>query len=153
MAAKEMHPNLVKTIETPPEGFIHFTNIADVKEVAISEYTEDHDQGWSRVLIMDPINGAPDLLLSAFRMAPHQHHARHFHGNMGEIYFIHEGRARLLVGERTEWVSKGAAIYVPKGTPHCIDTGDEGATVLVIFPSGVPANIHKEFVEDTSERF
>jgi hypothetical protein len=48
-------------------------------------------------------------------------------------------------------VSKGSAVYVPRGTSHCIDTADEGATVLVIFPEGDPEKIGKDFTDETAD--
>lgn len=145
---------VVAPVAHPPQGSVHFTNIADVPEVHISTRTVAHDQGWSRSLIKSEINGSPDLLMAAFRMEPHHHHAKHAHPNMGEIYFIHEGRCRIEVGDRAEWVSAGSAVYVPRGTAHCIDTGDDAATVLVIFPEGDPKKIGKEFTTpDASARF
>lgn len=138
----------------PPEGSVHFINIADVPEVHLSTRTVAHDQGWSRSLVKKPLNGSPDLLMAAVRMEPHHHHPRHSHPNMGEIYFIHQGRCRLEVGGEARWVTAGTAIYVPRGTPHCVDTGDEGVTFLVIFPEGDPQKIGKEFFDpDAQARF
>lgn len=137
--------------ENNPNGVTYFVNMADVKEVHVSQRTVAHDEGWSRSLIKKSINGAPDIRCAALRMEPHQHHPRHKHANQNEIYFIHEGKCRLEVGDRAEWVTAGAAVYVPAGTPHCVDTGDEGVTMLIIFPEGDPNNTQKEFLAEDSE--
>lgn len=137
----------------PKHGAVHFTNLANVGEIHLSKITAPHDQGWSRQLIRKNINGSPDLLVTALRLEPHHHHARHFHDNVGEVYFVHQGRCRIEVGDRAEWVEAGGAVYVPRGIPHCIDTGDESAIVLVIFPEGDINKVGKEFVKDSEARF
>jgi quercetin dioxygenase-like cupin family protein len=135
-------------------GSIVITNAEDVEPVPVSSMTVAHDQGMARVMVSSAVNGSPDLLVSNFRMGPHQHHPRHLHPNVDEVYFILEGRCRMQVGARTEWVGPGTAIYTPRGTPHCVDTGEEGVSVLVIFPEGDFDKVGKEFVEpDSEERF
>ncbi|WP_040167345.1 cupin domain-containing protein [Microbacterium gorillae] len=128
-------------------------NIADVAEIPIGSVTVAHDQGWTKLLVREDLNGSPDLAVAMFRMGPHQHHPPHRHPNLGELYFIWEGRGRVRVGDRVEWVEAGTAIYIPKGVPHGMDTGDEGVSILIVFPEGDDANIVKEFVEDSDERF
>ncbi|MEA2330575.1 MAG: hypothetical protein QOK00_1107 [Thermoleophilaceae bacterium] len=131
-----------------PEPSVVMTNIADVTPVPVSTLTVDHDEGTARVLVSAAINGSPDLFVSNFRMGPNQHHPKHVHPNVGEVYFILDGRCQMTVGDRVEWLGAGTAIYVPKGTPHCTDTGDEGVSVLVIFPEGDFDKVGKAFVDE-----
>jgi quercetin dioxygenase-like cupin family protein len=134
--------------DTPAEPQIVMTNVHEVTPVPISTLTVDHDQGTARVVVSSEINGSPDLYVSNFRMGPNQHHPRHAHPNMGEVYFVLDGRCRMTVGDRVEWLEPGTAVYVPKGTPHCTDTGEEGVSVLVIFPEGDFSKVGKVFVEE-----
>jgi quercetin dioxygenase-like cupin family protein len=124
------------------------TQIDDVEPVPVNTMTVAHDEGTARILVSAAINGSPDLFVSNFRMGPNQHHPRHAHPNVGEVYFILDGRCRMEVGGRVEWLEAGTAVYVPKGTPHCTDTGDEGVSVLVIFPEGDFEKVGKVFVEE-----
>ena len=138
----------------PAEGSVTFASIATTEPVAIHTITVAHDQGWSKNLVSLAANGSPDLLVSNFYMEPHQHHPRHLHDNVGEVYFVLEGRCRMEVGDRVEWVEAGTAVYVPRATPHCVDTAEQGASMLVIYPQGDLDKINKEFVEpDSDERF
>lgn len=137
--------------ERPEFGSVMMVNIADVTPVPVSTLTVAHDQGSSRPLVDVNTCGSPDLLMANFRMAPHQHHPRHRHANVGEIYFVVDGRCRMEVGNTVQWVESGAAIYVPRGTTHCVDTDDVGVSLLVIYPQGDHRNVEKEFVEPDSE--
>jgi quercetin dioxygenase-like cupin family protein len=129
------------------EPSIVITQIADVPESPVNRMTVEHDQGWTRGLIQKAINGSPDLFVSVFRMEPNQVHPKHRHANVGECYFVLEGRAEMTVGDRVEWVETGTAIYVPKGVPHGTRTGEQGFTTLVIYPEGDWDKVQKEFVE------
>src|SRR5438874_557174 len=129
------------------DGEIVVTPISSVEEQPVSSMTVEHDQGWTRGLIRKDINGAPDLLVSVLRMEPHQYHPLHRHPNMGELYYILEGRCQLRVGDRSEWVEAGTAIYTPRGIPHSTRTEDDGVSILVVFPEGDWNRIGKEFVE------
>ncbi|WP_433521519.1 cupin domain-containing protein [Nocardia pseudovaccinii] len=133
------------------KGEVSFIRIEDVTPVPIGNVTVAHDQGWSRNLVSTQACGSPDLLMSNFRMDPFQHHPLHTHDNVGEIYFILEGRARLQVGDRVEWVEKHTTAYIPAGTQHGIDTGPDPVSVLIVFPEGDFGNVHKRFVEPDAE--
>jgi len=134
----------------PPQGSVQYANIETTEKVPIHKITVAHDQGWSRNLVSKAANGAPDLLVSNFSMAAHQHHPRHVHNNVGEVYYILDGRCRMEVGDQAEWIGPGTAVYVPRGTPHCVDTAEEGVSLLVIYPQGDLDKINKEFVEPDS---
>jgi quercetin dioxygenase-like cupin family protein len=126
---------------------IVITAIDTVPESPVSNMTVAHDQGWTRGLINKAINGSPDLFVSVFRMEPNQYHPKHRHPNVGECYFVLEGRAEMVVGDRVEWVEAGTAIYVPKGVPHSTRTEEDGVAVLVIYPEGDWDKVEKEFVD------
>jgi quercetin dioxygenase-like cupin family protein len=119
----------------------------DVPEAPVSNMTVAHDEGWTRVMIDKVHNNSPDLFVSVFRMAPNSLHPKHAHPNVGELYFILEGRCEMTVGDRTQWMEQGTAIYTPRDVPHETRTGDEGASILVVFPEGDWDKIGKRFVE------
>lgn len=126
---------------------IVITPVASVDEVAISSITHPRDQGWTKRLINREINGSRDLLVSVFRMGPGQYHPLHAHPNVGELYFVLEGRCELRVGDRREWVAAGTAIYTPPNTPHSARTADEGVSILIVFPKGDWSQIEKVWHE------
>jgi quercetin dioxygenase-like cupin family protein len=124
-------------VESESRGTIVFSNYKSTAEVPISSLTENPvDQGSSRRLIGQAINGSPDLLVAVLRMDPEQYHPLHSHPNMGELYFVLEGPCEIQVGDRTEICETGTAIYTPAGVPHSIRTHENGAAVMVAFPEG-----------------
>jgi quercetin dioxygenase-like cupin family protein len=132
--------------ETPAR--IVLTNVASVPEVPITTMTEHpSDEGWTRELISYKLNGSPDLLVGMFRMAPHQYHPLHAHPNVGELYFVLEGRCELRVGDRRELVEAGTAVYTPRGVAHSVRTQDVGVSILVTFPEGNWEKVEKVWIE------
>jgi quercetin dioxygenase-like cupin family protein len=129
------------------EATIVITQYETVPEAPVSKMTVAHDEGWTREMISKAMNGSPDLFVSVFRMGPDQVHPKHAHPNVGELYFILEGRCEMTVGDRTGWLEKGTAIYTPKDVPHETRTGPEGASILVVFPEGDWDKIGKRFVD------
>jgi quercetin dioxygenase-like cupin family protein len=120
---------------------------ASVPEVAVASVTMPADEGWTRRLLGREETGTPDLRLSIFRMAPGQYHPLHAHRNVGELYFVLEGRGEVRVGERYDWISAGTAVYIPQNVPHSLRTHDEGITVLVVFPHGAWEAIENIWLE------
>ncbi|MGH2869155.1 MAG: cupin domain-containing protein, partial [Solirubrobacteraceae bacterium] len=102
---------------------------------------------WARELITTQINGSPDLYVSLFRMDPEQYHPLHAHPNVGELYYVLEGRCELRIGARSEWVEAGTAAYMPRNVPHSVRTTDQGVTILVTFPEGDLQKVEKVWKE------
>lgn len=122
-------------------------NVETVADTPIASLTVEGDQGWARELITAQINGSPDLYVSVFRMDPNQYHPLHAHPNVGELYFVLEGRCELRIGDRCEWVHAGTAAYMPAGVPHSVRTRDQGVRILVTFPEGDLAKVGKVWME------
>ncbi|WP_195907868.1 cupin domain-containing protein [Microbacterium gorillae] len=134
------------TDTSSPFGEVHFTSVYTAPERALSGVTVAEDQAMSRSLIKQPICGSPDLLMAMYRMGPNEIHPAHLHDNVGEIYMIFEGSGIVTVGDETRPVSRGDAIYIPRGVSHAMRTEDSSVAVLVIFPEGDPEKIHKTFL-------
>lgn len=122
-------------------------NVEEVSPKAIASLTAEGDQGWARELISKQINGSPDLYVSVFRMDPNQYHPLHAHPNVGELYFVLEGRCELRIGDRRDWVQSGTAAYMPRGVPHSVRTADLGVSILVTFPKGDFGEVEKVWME------
>lgn len=128
-------------------GEIVIRNVRTVEDKPIASLTTEGDQGWARELITAQLNGSPDLYVSVFRMDPGQYHPLHAHPNVGELYFVLEGRCELRIGDRCEWVEAGTAAYMPKGTPHSVRTAEDGVRILVTFPKGNLDDVGKVWME------
>jgi quercetin dioxygenase-like cupin family protein len=126
---------------------IVISDVEAVQEKPITSLTTEGDQGWARELITAQINGSPDLYVSVFRMDPDQYHPLHAHPNVGELYFVLEGRCELRIGDRCESVGAGTAAYMPRGVPHSVRTTDEGVRILVTFPRGDFGDVEKVWLE------
>ncbi|MGI8559419.1 MAG: cupin domain-containing protein [Solirubrobacteraceae bacterium] len=130
-----------------PDPEIVIRNVGTVTEKPIASLTIAGDQGWARELITTQINGSPDLYVSVFRMDPGQYHPLHAHPNVGELYYVLEGRCELRIGDRSEWVEAGTAAYMPRNVPHSVRTADQGVTILVTFPEGDLNKVEKVWKE------
>jgi quercetin dioxygenase-like cupin family protein len=130
----------------PACGDIHIVRLADLVEMPISQRTGNpKDQGWSMNIINSEVNGSPDLLVGAFRCEPHEIHPPHFH-NMGELYYVLHGECELTIGDRTQMISEGTAIYTPKGVAHGVRTFESEVQIMVVFPEGDWDKIEKHWL-------
>ena len=58
---------------------------------------------------------------------------RHHHEVLEEIYYILQGSGEMTVGDETESVSSGDAIFIPKNQVHSLtNTGDEDMKLLLV---------------------
>lgn len=55
---------------------------------------------------------------------------RHLHPSQDEHFTVLSGRMEVIRGEEQFAVEKGDAFEVPRGTPHQMWSGDEGAVLL-----------------------
>lgn len=57
----------------------------------------------------------------------------HHHEVLEEIYYILSGSGLMTIGEETQSVSTGDAIYIPKQQRHSLtNTGDEAMKILLV---------------------
>jgi quercetin dioxygenase-like cupin family protein len=79
--------------------------------------------------------GARDLFMGSEALPPGTAIPVHSHDGYEEIIFIHEGNARLTLGDEEVVVEPGTTMFVPPGTWHGVAAhGDEETTMLFIFP-------------------
>lgn len=58
---------------------------------------------------------------------------RHFHEVLEEIYYILSGSGVMTVGDETQAVGSGDAIFIPKNQVHSLtNTGDEDMKLLLV---------------------
>lgn len=79
--------------------------------------------------------GAKELFMGSEALPPGSAIPVHSHDGYEEIIFIHEGNARLTLGDRTVEAEPGTTMFIPPGTWHGVEAhGDEQVTMLFIFP-------------------
>lgn len=62
----------------------------------------------------------------------------HFHTGSAEIFFVLEGVAQALAGDRVLTLEKGDFLVVPKSMPHAFATLDgSAADLLIVFAPGM----------------
>ena len=71
---------------------------------------------------------------------------RHHHTETEEVYYILNGAGRMTVGDETQDVAAGDAIFIPRGHVHSLEnTGREPMTILLVCgPAYSYEDHHKE---------
>jgi uncharacterized cupin superfamily protein len=68
----------------------------------------------------------------------------HLHPNTDEAFYIAEGEATFLLGDRELAVTRGGFVFVPRGTAHTVrNSGDDVLRGLIMISPGEAAH---EFV-------
>ena len=68
----------------------------------------------------------------------------HIHRNMEESFFVSEGSFTFTCGDERIEAAPGSFVLVPRGTPHLIEAGANGGTLLTLF---VPGGLEEMFLE------
>jgi mannose-6-phosphate isomerase-like protein (cupin superfamily) len=68
----------------------------------------------------------------------------HLHPNTDEAFYVAEGEATFLLGDREFTVSAGGFVFVPRGHPHTVWNSGDGAVRGLLVVS--PGNVQHEFV-------
>ena len=68
----------------------------------------------------------------------------HFHPNTDEAFYVAEGEATFLLGDRELTVTAGGFVFVPRGQPHTVWNSGDGAVRGLLVVS--PATAEHEFV-------
>ena len=69
------------------------------------------------------------MSMAEFRFLPGQSGPRHEHGSEVEVYYCLEGQGVVICGDKEFRLRKGAALYIPPGTPH--ETRNDGPEEFV----------------------
>ena len=73
----------------------------------------------------------------------------HLHPNTDEAFFVAEGEATFLLGDRELPLTSGGFVFVPRGVAHTVwNSGDKLARGLLIIS---PGDAEHEFVAVASE--
>jgi quercetin dioxygenase-like cupin family protein len=61
----------------------------------------------------------------------------HIHPNTDEAFYVAEGEATFLLGNRELTVTAGGFVFVPRGTPHTVwNSGDDAVRGLLVISTG-----------------
>jgi len=85
-----------------------------------------------RPLIDRTTSGITNCSLAEETLPPGCAVTPHHHREIEEIYYIVSGRGLMSVGDETQEVEAGDAVYVPRGHRHTLkNTGNQPITLLV----------------------
>jgi len=79
-----------------------------------------------------------------FRGGPGVWTILHIHQNMEESFFVTEGSFTFTCGNERIEAAPGSLVLIPRGTPHMIEAGVKGGTILTLF---VPGGLEEMFRE------
>ncbi len=87
-----------------------------------------------RQVLIGPEEG-PHFALRRFVMGPGGGMPRHTNTVEHEQYVL-RGAARVGIGDRVVEVKADDVVYIPAGTPHWYEAGDDGFEFLCVVPNG-----------------
>ncbi len=91
----------------------------------------------TRVRLGGADTGGTLALLELF-MPPGAEVPRHTHAHEDETFRVQAGVLEVTVGGRVIAAEAGTTVYTPRGLPHAVRAGPEGARVLVVTcPAGI----------------
>jgi mannose-6-phosphate isomerase-like protein (cupin superfamily) len=67
---------------------------------------------------------------------PHTGPPLHVHDDVDEIFYVLEGTYAITCGERVFDAEPGTLVFVPRGTPHRFQPGNEGGRMLLVYSPG-----------------
>lgn len=133
----------------PPAPLRKVTRLGEEPFVDVDRLTgHPHDQGRACELIGLGANGATDLSLGVYVLAPNEYHPRHYHARGTEFYYILEGSCQVTVDDEIIEATPGTAIYLPEGTVHAARTREhESVVILYGFDEGIGENVAVTWLE------
>lgn len=133
----------------PPAPLRKVTRLGEEPVVDVAGVTgHPLDQGRDCVLIGSGTNGATEMMLGVYVLAPNEYHPRHYHSRGSEFYYVMEGSCSITVDDEIFEGMPGTAIYLPEGTIHAIRTREnESVTILYGFDEGIAEDISVTWLE------
>ena len=98
-------------------------------KIRVSEHAKFRPDKMAKIALAT----TPRAQLDLYCLEPGQDQKPHAHDDQDKIYFVLEGRGRVIVGDTTESLGAGEAVVAPAGTSHGISNDGPGRlTVLVV---------------------
>ncbi|HSZ04136.1 MAG TPA: cupin domain-containing protein [Solirubrobacteraceae bacterium] len=137
----------------------HFQiHVKDVPSAAVTA-----EDGWQSVDIRWMVGnekagskaGSDEICFWRTRFQPGAAHARHYHPNAAEAFFIIRGRGAAGTGDEEHEVLPGTALYIPAGVVHWFrNAGDEELELVGCYaPGGSLEDAGYVFVGDVTSEY
>ena len=98
-------------------------------KIRVSEHAKFHPDKMAKIALATTPRAQVDL----YCLEPGQDQKPHAHDDQDKIYFVVEGRGRVVLGAATESLEAGEAIVAQAGVSHGIANDGPGRlTVLVV---------------------
>ena len=98
-------------------------------KIRVSEHAKFRPDKMAKIALAT----TPRAQLDLYCLEPGQDQKPHAHADQDKIYFVLEGRGRVVLGDAAESLEAGEAIVAPAGASHGIANDGTGRlTVLVI---------------------
>lgn len=91
-----------------------------------------HEDTRNRRLI-GPAAGSNRVELILGEMGPQGIAEAHAHKSCNQIFYLLEGRLKVISGEAEEILDPGDLGFIPEGVPHEVVCMSEGAKILVLY--------------------
>ena len=101
--------------------------------------------------IVDAEQGTHALKIGEVTIAPNTRLPRHIHTNTEEAMVVLEGTLDAVVGRERKSIGPGDTVLAPAGTTHgFVNSSDEAARILFIFPTHAPDHVQSSIDGATS---
>ena len=99
--------------------------------------------------------GSDDICFFHVKFPPGATHARHYHANSAEAFYVIRGRGAAGTGEEEHEIGPGMACYIPAGVTHWFrNIGDEEYEGVGLYaPGGSLEDTGYVFVGDVTEEY
>jgi len=112
---------------------------------------EESSSGLNVRDIVDAEQGTHALKIGEVTIAPHTRLPRHIHTNTEEAMVVLEGTLDAVVGRERKSIGPGDTVLAPAGTTHgFVNSSDEAARILFIFPTHAPDHVQSSIDGATS---
>ena len=91
-----------------------------------------HEDTRNRRLI-GPAAGSNRVELILGEMGPQGIAEAHAHKSCDQVFYLLEGRLKVISGEAEEILDPGDLGFIPEGVPHKVICMSEGAKILVLY--------------------
>lgn len=116
--------------------------VGEVRKISDAKRFVTKDGSSIRELISPRNSPLKRQSLAEATVAPSKATKRHRHRKSEETYFILRGRGKVFLQDKAVKVTKGTAIAIPAGTPHCIE--NTAKEPLVFLCQCSPAYAHSD---------
>lgn len=86
------------------------------------------------VIKVSPESGSKQLAMAVQPLAAGKRIGTHMHERDEEVFFVHKGKGTVLLDDKRTPVEEGSVVYIPPGTWHGFEAGDDMQLVWLMSP-------------------